>query len=513
MLLSCNHCKLNESENFLNFLGEEITKVSSKRPEPDQRKFNSEVINNYITSLKDKFKDDDLFSIFENCFPNTLDTTVEYDELNKDTFIITGDIEAMWLRDTSFQLLPYLDFMNKDKNLKNMIYSAINRQKKSILIDAYPNAFNKENKQSPFSSDETYKKVDGKIVKGMTEKIWERKYELDSTMSTLFLHYNVQKITQDYSFIDEDYLEMLQKIIILVEEQSIGTDEEDESKNGWSYYFQRSTSESFDSLHQGRGNPGKTCGLIRSSFRGSDDATLLPFNIPENAFLVSVFQKTIRVLNSFKKTMRNAKIYRKIDIIIDKLDSISKTVNNSILKHGIIKNNKESYFAYEVDCYGNTYFMDDSNYPSLISLPFLGYFDELNNSNLYSVWENTKKRVLSNNYNPYYFQKKTSIKVKSLNGIDEIEINVNGVGSPHTPRHNIWPLGLIMRGLTSKNELEIIECLLILKNSALNSGFMHESFSVENPENFTRTWFAWANSFFGFFINNVIELYPNIILK
>lgn len=520
------------------------TSLVNKRP--INPKFTSQEINNYITSLKDKFIDEELYEIYSNTFPNTLDTTVDYSPSNNDTFVITGDIKAMWLRDSSFQLIPYISFINKDEDLKNMIYNAIKRQVNSLLIDTYANAFNKDNSTaSIFANDETYKRDDDdKAVKAMNNNIWERKYELDSSMSALHLHSEYFKESGDTSFIDEDYVIMLFKVIKMVADQSIGVDDENEN---WTYFFNRTTSESFDTLHQGRGNPGRTCGLIRSSFRGSDDATLLPYNIPENAFLVSVFTEVVEMLEEKIRELSEGKDQREekfleysksalentksnidpnfvLDLIFisNSLTEMSKDIEDAIFTFGINNKNSDdeidldnSYYAYEVDCYGNSYFMDDANYPSLMSLPFFNYLnidlsDTSKNGNedikllKQHLWNNTKKRIYSEKYNPYYFK-------SNSNSNDEIEYE--GVGSPHTKRNFIWPLGIIMRGLTSDNSNEIIHCIEMLKNSALKTGFIHESFDVNNSDNFSRDWFAWANSFFGHFINQVILKHPNLILK
>lgn len=516
---------------------------SCNRPNPSERKFTSEKVNSEIDSLKNRFLDPDLFNIYENCYPNTLDTTVEFDLEKEDTFVITGDIPAMWLRDSAFQLLPYIKFAKEDSNLNKMLQFAIKRQVNSIIIDPYANAFNKDEFTSPFFSDNTYKKVNGTRVNGMTKKIWERKYELNSPLSALFFHFNYYNITNSSDFIDNKYTEMLNTVIKLIKEQSIGTDDEDKNGVGWTYFFQRNYEEPFDSLHQGRGNPVKSCGLVRSSFRGSDDSTLLPFNIAENAFLVVTFRKIEKMLESaIKNPNINEVLLKEIQDIRKEINETAERVDNAILEYGILNKNTDgtinqnSYFAYEVDCYGNSYFMDDSNYPSLMGLKFLGYVEQ-KNTEIYNVWKNTKERILSTKYNPYYFESSQEIKKKLINNNSQLNYNTlgnflsnnllrddeirvlsnsikfTGVGSSHTARHNIWPLGIIMRGLSSTDKDEIAYCIEMLKHSALSTGFMHESFNVENPDDYTRSWFAWANSFFGFFINDVIDRFPDLILK
>ena len=79
-------------------------RANNSRPPEEQRTFKSDEIEEYITQTTSKIKNLDIVTLFTNCYPNTLDTTVNYDKENKDTFIITGDIKAMWLRDSSFQV-------------------------------------------------------------------------------------------------------------------------------------------------------------------------------------------------------------------------------------------------------------------------------------------------------------------------------------------------------------------------------------------------------------------------
>lgn len=521
---------------------------SSKRPEKLKRKFISEAVENFIFENKKKIANSTLADIYENCYPNTLDTTVEMNETENDTFIITGDIEAMWLRDSSFQVFPYLDLIQKDEKLKKMVYYLVLRQSKSILIDPYANAFNKDDFYSPWQNDKTYKLVDGKKVEAMNKKIWERKYELDSLVSTLFISVNYINKTNDFSLFENKsiWLESLEKIIDLIKKEMRGTDEED-SEGGPEYFFQRRDFESFDTLHQGRGNPVNSCGLVKSSFRNSDDAAMFGYSIPENAFLTSTFKKLGKLFKIFLKNYKSNKtkkfgkdklehtmnfinnpivfgeesinylekaqnseiellkkskfsnnmkeeIYEhmnKIEDLLKEITEIADKVEDNIYKHGVFIDQQtgEKFFAYEIDCFGNHYFIDDPGYPSLMSLPFFGFVDSKN-----KIYQNTRKRILSNK-NPYYIRGKLG----------------DGVSSAHAPRRNLWPLFTIMRGLTSTNEKEIKECIYLLLKTAQNSGFIHESVNIDNPDDYTRSWFAWANSFFGYFINYVIERYPHLL--
>ena len=453
----------------------------SNRIEKSKRTFHSEIIENYIISLSSKFKDKNLQNIFTNCYLNTLDTTIDFDPLNNDTFIITGDIKAMWLRDSSFQIFPYLKFCTKDENLNKMILGLFNRQLNCIKIDPYANAFNKDDsKSSIWKDDLTYKKnSEGKFINAMNNFLWERKYELDSIIIPLYTMCLYINYTQNFSILNEKFFECLDIILNLIEKEKRGTDDED-NENGPEYKFQRKIEEPFDSLHLGRGNPSKSNDLIKSSFRNSDDCTLFSYNIPENAFLVVTFKKLIEILEKFKPEFEK----------INKLKEISNKIYKSIFLNGVFKDeNNNNFFAFEIDGFGNYYFMDEAGYPNLISLPFFGFL-----SNEDEIYKNTRKKILSSR-NPYYIKGKFG----------------DGLSSSHGNRKYIWTLFTIMRGLTSNDKNEVEECLNLLVNSAVKTGFMHESFDVDDVDKFTREWFCWANSFFGVFVEFVVEKFPDVV--
>ena len=456
---------------------------NGSRPAVDKRTFVSEEIEKYIKEVTSKIKDVDIANIFTNCYPNTLDTTVDYNESNKDTFIITGDIKAMWLRDSSFQVYPYLKHCNKDKHLNSMMLGLFNRQIKCILLDPYANAFNKVPKRSPWANDQTYKLVNGSKVRAMNDNLWERKFELDSLMSPFFIMCKYYETTKDASFLTPDFYKALDSTFNVVEKEKRGTDDEDKDK-GPEYTFQRSGLEPFDSQHQGRGNPCKTCGLVKCNFRNSDDATVFSYNIPENAMISSTFLSLADMLNKATTDKKD---------IVNKLLKIGNEIKENIYKHGVITDYTvdEQYFAFEVDGFGNSLFMDEPGYPSLISLPFLG-FCKANDV----IFLNTKKRILSDK-NPYYIVGKSG----------------SGVASSHSYRKYVWPLFTLMQGITSINKEEIKTCLDLLVTSAKSTGFMHESFHIDNPSQFTRSWFSWANSFFGVFIDSILEKCPELITK
>jgi len=463
---------------------------SDSRPPYDKRTFHSEEVDNYIASFESKFKDKDLYKLFSNCYPNTLDTTIDYDKDKKETFIITGDITAMWLRDSSLQIYPYLKHCAKDSSLSDMIKGLFKKQISFVLLDPYANAFNKTPLESPWINDKTYKRNEkGEFINAMTKDLWERKFELDSIIFPIFIMSKFYLITKDFEmFQNEQFFPMLNIVLSVIQKEKRGTDEED-AKGGHEYSFQRKIEEPFDSLHLGRGNPCKTCGLIKTSFRNSDDSALFAYNIPENCLLVSAFKLLIKCFNDENMDSElKAEFKTNFEPY---LSDIAGSVEQAIYKYGVVTDttNNEKYFAHEVDGFGNYYFMDEPGYPNLICLPFLEFCSASD-----EIYMNTRKRILSEK-NPYFITGKYG----------------QGCASSHGSRRFIWPLFTCMQGLTStyKNEKEY--CLKLLKESAGDTYFMHESVNIDDMTQYTRAWFAWANSFFGAFIDNIIETNPEII--
>lgn len=440
----------------------------SKRPPLSERKFVSEAIEAKIVEMKKTIKDEEIAWLFENCFPNTLDTTVTYKFIGgkPDTFVITGDIKAMWLRDSSAQVWPYLDFIKKDNNLKDLIAGVINRQTKCILIDPYANAFNDGPGDSQWKNDITEMKPD----------LHERKWEIDSLCYPIRLAYGYWKTTNDVSVFDDDWKFAMMLVLKTFKEQ--------QRKDGKGpYRFMRETAWATDSLPLGGyGNPVNPVGLIVSSFRPSDDATIFPFLVPSNYFAVVSLRQLAEIFTYVIKDKTFA----------DECTSLADEIEEALSKYAVTEHlNFGKIFPYEVDGFGNQLFMEDANIPSLLSLPYLKAIS-LDDD----IYNNTRKFLFSKN-NPYYFEGKAG----------------NGIGGPHAGLGKIWHLSVIMRGLTSTHENEIVDCIKLLKSSHANTGFMHESFDKDDAAKFTRPWFAWANTLFGEFILMVQNNYPHLLQK
>jgi meiotically up-regulated gene 157 (Mug157) protein len=426
-----------------------------RRPAPAKRKFVSHAIEAAIVRTKKQIADPQLAGIFENCFPNTLDTTVSPSTINgkPDTFVVTGDIDAMWLRDSSAQLMPYLPFAKEDPELSRLLEGAIRRQASLILIDPYANAFMPTVSSPPLSwslHDDT----------DMHPGVGERKWEIDSLCYPIQLAHAYWKATGNAAPFDEAWKQSAHAIVRTFREQQRKT-------NHGPYHFQRAAASPTDTLMlSGYGRPIRPNGLICSMFRPSDDACIYPFFIPANLFAVASLRKLAELATGAASDQKLA----------SDCNALAAEVAEAVARYGIVEHPTHGkIYAYEIDGYGNHVCMDDANAPGLLSLPFLGACSISD-----PLYQRTRGFALSKD-NPYFFQGKAA----------------EGIGGPHIGLGYIWPMSILIRAFTSNNDAEIRQCIYMLRNTTGGKYFMHESFQQDNPKDFTRAWFAWANTLFG----------------
>jgi len=439
---------------------------ASRRPAPAERRFTSPAVEATITAVAREMADPELAWLFGNCFPNTLDTTVRFEETAgaPDTFVITGDIAAMWLRDSSAQVWPYLPLARQDPRLQRLLAGVVRRQTRCILIDPYANAFNDGPKGSEWAHDKTE----------MRPELHERKWEIDSLCYPVRLAHGYWRATGDSSVFDSEWRAAARAILRTLREQ--------QRKDGdGPYRFERVTARAIDTLPlEGRGNPTRRVGLVHSGFRPSDDACIFPFLVPSNHFAVISLRQLAEIADTVTQDARFAA----------ECQSLADEIAGALARHALVEHPGHGrVWAFEVDGFGNALFMDDSNVPSLLSLPYLGCCRRDDASYL-----RTRGLALSAD-NPYFFRGKAA----------------EGVGGPHIGPGMIWPLGITMRALTSSDDAEIRSCLRTLRDTHAGTGFMHESFDQDDPFRFTRGWFAWANTLFGELVLKLREERPQLL--
>lgn len=468
------------------------------RPAPKCRTFVSSAVERVIQDLKSRLRDPDLARLVENCLPNTLDTTILWHRgrenkgvSNLQSFVVTGDIHAEWLRDAARQLSVYQPFIKHDQKLKDLMVGAINTQANYLLISPYCNAFHpppqSNVKKGETAMDDVYPRPDWR-------QVFECKYELDSLASFLTLTNDYYENSNgDLLFLSELWMRALEKVLIVMKRESFPSfDKKTGQALAFYYAFKRQTNIGSETLPlAGIGNPvNYDTGLVRSAFRPSDDATILQFFIPANAHMVTELKRLrTNFLNEKMPSQFPAETF------ITAVDSFIESITSGIENYGIVNHPKwGKVYAYEVDGYGGNVFMDDANIPSLLSLPDIGYLDIDD-----EIYQNTRKMILAKDGNPYY-----------LKGT-----HFEGIGGPHIGIHNAWPMSLLVKMRTSNDDEEITESLNLIMKTSANLGLMHESVHVNSPhgKQYTRSWFAWCNSEFGKTILHLAAHKPHLIFK
>ena len=410
-----------------------VGKYITQRPKEGKRLFQSDAVEKKIKEIKSMLKNPYLAWMFENCFPNTLDTTVHFRKTNgkPDTFVYTGDIHAMWLRDSGAHVWPYGQLAINDPKLREMLEGVIRRQFLCINIDPYANAFNDGPVGGEWQSDMT----------DMKKELHERKWEIDSLCYPIRLAYHYWKVTGDASIFDEVWTEAIANVLKTFKEQ--------QRKDGVGpYKFQRRTERQLDTLNNnGTGAPVNPVGLIVSSFRPSDDATTLQFLVPSNFFAVTSLRKAAEILNAVNKDNNTAQ--QCLDLANEVETALKKYATYNHPKFGTI-------YAFEVDGFGNHLLMDDANVPSLLAMAYLGDVD-INDP----IYQNTRRFVWSDS-NPYFF--------KGAAG--------EGIGGPHVAYDMVWPMSIMMKAFTSQCDEEIKACIEMLMTTDADTGFMQDRKSV-----------------------------------
>ena len=448
-------------ERYTVVIPDGVARYVSKRPPVEERLFRSDAVEKKIKEVQKLLKGNPKLAwMFGNCFPNTLETTVHYrlEEGEDDTFVYTGDIHAMWLRDSGAQVWPYIRFANEDPDIKKMLRGVILRQWKCVNLDPYANAFNDGPVGSEWEKDNT----------DMKPELHERKWEIDSLCYPIRLAYAYWLATGDASVFGEDWLRAIRAIVNTFREQ--------QRKDGpGPYRFTRVTDRAFDTVGwDGLGAPVKPVGLIASIFRPSDDATVLPFLVPSNFMAVSAMRKAAEILS---KVNSDAALAAECTALADEVET-------ALREYAVADHPKYGkIYAFEVDGFGNKLLMDDANVPSLLAMGYLGDvpMDD-------PIYQNTRRFVWSED-NPCFFRGKAG----------------EGIGGPHIGYGYVWPMSIMMKAFTAGSDEEIAQCVNMLMATDGGTGFMHESFHKDDAAKYTRAWFAWQNTLFGELILKLID--------
>lgn len=441
-----------------------------QRPAPSCRTFNSSGVEEVIDRMEGVIADPDLYRLFENAYPNTLDTAIKWKGVaanNSDeelTFVITGDINAMWLRDSANQMQSYLPLLNASDSpdsIASLYRGVINLQARYLLTSPYCNSFQPP-VESNIAPDVNPSASDDTVTPPYTNtSVFECKYELDSLAAFLEVSSNYYNATNDLAFFGRfQWLSAIQAVMSVATAMQTPTYSPAGQVLTSPYTFTRLTTRATETLaNDGLGNPvANATGLIRSAFRPSDDSTIHQLFIPANM----MFARYLFTAATITERLPSAP-----DGLAASMASLATSVSSGIETHGVVTDDGQDFYAFEVDGYGARTVMDDANIPSLLSAPFLGYVDASD-----AVYQNTRARVLSAAENPYFMQGPV----------------INAVGGPHAGPGMAWPMASIVRILTSDDEAEIVGALREVVSSTDGLGLIHESVNSWNQSDWTRQW-------------------------
>lgn len=475
--------------------------LSYQRPSPPCRTFNLSEVENTITRLNSTIKDPDLYRLFQNSYPNTLDTAIKwkgYAANNSEeelTFIITGDINAMWLRDSANQMqsyLPLLNYSSSSSSLASLYRGVINLHSRYLLTSPYCNSFQPPVESGIPPAMNGASTMDVVMPNYTNTSVFECKYELDSLAAFLQISAEYYNATNDITFFQKfQWSDAIAAVLSVAEAMMTPTYAANGSVNISPYTFTRQTNRASETLeNDGLGNPIQAgTGLIRSAFRPSDDATIFQLFIPANMLFARYLESCAAIMAQISGCSDTA----------SKMTSLSSSLRAAISKNGIVPyyapaaSNASTgmIYAYEVDGYGSSNIMDDANIPSLLSAPFIGYLDRSDPTYLA-----TRSVILSQN-NPYFMRGPI----------------LSAVGGPHNGPGYAWPMASIVRILTSTSESEVEGELKQLVSSTDGLGLIHESVNSFNESDWTRQWFSWANGLFGQMILDVEDRFPAALAK
>ena len=265
-------------------------------------------------------------------------------------YVQTGDIPAMWLRDSSAQSKPYVRFAAAFPKLKPLARDVIERNAKNVLIDPYANAFT------------------------AGYKVWEEKWEVDSLAYPVTLAYTYWRRTGDRA--------MFTPRLHWAFERTLQTYRCEQHHARCSHYTTRFLP------NGGRGADCAETGMIWTAFRPSDDPVRYCYNIPQEMFAVVALRELKEMATPvFGDTKLAAEA-----------SSLADEINAGIDRHGtVFYPGLGEVYAYEVDGYGRFILMDDANLPNLLAATYYGYSAATD-----PIYLNTRRFVLSP-ANPYFY--------------------------------------------------------------------------------------------------------------
>ncbi|KAG8164830.1 hypothetical protein KVR01_005105 [Diaporthe batatas] len=514
------------------------------RPPPECRTFVVPELDEYITKMESKIKDPDLYRLFQNSFPNTLDTMVKWHGYAQDngtetteelSYIITGDIDAMWLRDSASQLYSYLHFLSPESSsvggklntLNSLWRGLINSHSRYIIISPYCHSFQPPPESGiPPTTNGAYHNNNPRPAYDPV-KVFDCKWELDSLASFLQVSSGYYERTKDLAFFARyNWIDAVKASVDAAAAMTVGTYDDEGRVLPSAWTFTGWTNRGSETLtNDGLGNPSKTNGMVRTAFRPSDDATIFQFLVPANMMFATYLEEASIIMEALAEGGKGSNALPGMDAdktaraanVTAGMRSLAAGIRRGIDKDAVVKHRDfGDIFAYECDGFGGVNLMDDANVPSLLSMPLFGYargpparlakLPEGEHApprrDYAAIYQNTRRFALSL-ANPYYAKGP----------------EISAVGGPHLGPGRAWPMAALVAGMTAFDEEtglagpkgkggvedEVAEQLGMVLNSTSGMGVVHESVNSWNGNAFTRAWFGWANGLMGELIIRIEE--------
>ncbi|KAK1750931.1 hypothetical protein QBC47DRAFT_455018 [Echria macrotheca] len=468
------------------------------RPHPSCRSFNLPSLEALIARMKTVIKDPDLFRLFENSYPNTLDTmikwrgyatytnpeTMERTQTDEElTYVITGDIDAMWLRDSASQVysyLPLLEASDSSDSLASLWRGLINAHARYITISPYCHSFQPPEESGISPTHNGAYSQNHPDPPYNPQKVFDCKWELDSLASLLQVSAAYYERTGDAAFFGKyRWIDAVQAAVDAAGAMRLGTYDASGKVQKSAWTFTGWTNRGSETLtNDGLGNPSKENGMVRTAFRPSDDACIYQFLVPANMMFASYLERASFIMERLSDPRAGN--------LTGAMRDFAAGIRRGVDKDAVVRHREfGDIFAYEVDGFGGANLMDDANIPSLLAMPLYNYSVKKEETEIY---RNTRRFVLSES-NPYYAKGPV----------------LSAVGGPHLGPGKGWPMAAIVAAMTALEPISgvedvdkaVEEQLRMVLDSTAGTGIMHESVNAWNEQDWTRSWFGWANGLFG----------------
>lgn len=501
------------------------------RPPPECRSFAVPAVDAYIDKMETRIADPDLYRLFQNSFPNTLDTMVKWHGLAHDadgnetteelSYVITGDIDAMWLRDSASQLYSYQSFLsagnpegNDDMTSLNSLWRGlINSHSRYILISPYCHSFQPPPESGippthngAFSHNKPRPAYD-------PVKVFDCKWELDSLASFLQASVAYWTATHDLAFFARyGWIAAVRAAVDAAAAMRLGTYDAEGRVQASAWTFTGWTNRGSETLtNDGLGNPVRANGMVRTAFRPSDDATIFQLLVPANMMWAKYLEEASVLMEALAEEGAHPIAPEKQAMardLVQTMRDFALGIRKGVDADAIVAHREfGDIFAYECDGYGGVNLMDDANVPSLLSMPLFQYAEsrfalpEGAKARDYSkIYQNTRRFIMSA-ANPYWAQGPA----------------ISAVGGPHLGPGKAWPMAALVaamtafdaesglvdgRGKSGDGDGEALvafvgQQLKMVLDSTSGWGVVHESVNSWVGTSFTRAWFGWANGLLG----------------